>query len=345
MNNALLASWRRALFLPYRQHDAEEQERIVSSITDGSYLTLDYFALIVASSAIATLGLLEDSAAVIIGAMIIAPLMPVIQATAFGALTGSAPVFRRGALTLAAGAILALLVSALLAVGVGLSQFGSEIVSRTRPNLLDLGIALAAGGIGAFARLRPSIGNALAGTAIAVALMPPLCVVGIGLAAHRGDVSRGAALLFLTNLLGIALASMVVFLIGDYRRGQRGAALIWAVALTGALVLPLTASFTQLVREARLEAALRHALTQDTVTFQRATLVSAQFDWLTDPPSATLLVRSSAALTPHQVSLLEAFAERATGQRFRLIIDVSRVLRVTSPTAGNQPGGTDSRSP
>jgi uncharacterized hydrophobic protein (TIGR00271 family) len=325
----MLGSWRRALFLGSPPRGADEHERFVSSITDGSYLTVDYLALTVASSAIATLGLLENSAAVIIGAMIIAPLMPVIQATAFGALTGSVRVFRRGALTLAVGTILSLVVSALLAYCLGLSHLGSEVASRTRPNLLDLGIALAAGGIGAFARRRPSIASSLAGTAIAVALMPPLCVVGIGLAAHAGDVSRGAALLFVTNLLGIALASMVMFLIGRDRRRQRSAAFFWALALTGALAVPLTASFTNLVREANLEAVLRRALTEHTATFRHATLVTAQFDWLTNPPSVTLLVRSAAVLTPHQVSLLEQFAQRATGQRFRLVIDVSQVLRVT----------------
>ena len=102
--------------------------------------------------------------------MIVAPLMAVIQGIAFGALQGSGRATLRGVITLAVGVIAAVLFSALIARVVGLTDFGSEILGRTRPNLLDLGIALAAGAIGAFARVRAAIANTLAGTAIAVAL-------------------------------------------------------------------------------------------------------------------------------------------------------------------------------
>jgi uncharacterized hydrophobic protein (TIGR00271 family) len=290
----------------------------------------DYFALLTASCAIATFGLLENSPAVIIGAMIIAPIMPVIQAGAYGALEGAAPVFWRSAVTLAVGVLASVALSASLARIVGLTELGSEILSRTRPNLLDLGIALAAGAVGSFARVRSSVANTLAGTAIAVALMPPLCVAGIGIAAGRWQISFGAMLLFATNLLGITLASMIVLLLGGYARRRAGAALGWTATLTMLIIVPLAISLRTLVREAALENALNEALTTRTVTFRQAMIVSSRFDWLSDPPTVTLLVRSDAMLSSHQVALLEAFAQRATGQRFTLVIDVSRINSVTA---------------
>lgn len=310
--------------------DRESRERVVSALTAGSTLDANYIALTLASCAIATFGLLENSPAVIIGAMIIAPLMPVIQAVGYAALDGAAAMFRRSLITLTCGVLASVVLSGLLARTVGLAQFGSEILARGRPNLLDLGIALVAGAIGGFASVRPSVASAVAGTAIAVALMPPLCVVGIGISAGDWEIGRGAALLFASNLVGIMLASMVVFLLFGYARRRAGQALLWTGALTASIVVPLAISLQTLVRESVLESALRVALTQHTVTFRQAALVSSRFNWLVNPPTASLLVRTSAGITPHQVQLLQTFVQRATHQQFTLIIDVSQVKRVTA---------------
>jgi uncharacterized hydrophobic protein (TIGR00271 family) len=278
--------------------------------------------------------LLENSAAVIIGAMIIAPLLTPIQALAYGVLDGSVSNIRASCISLAAGSLLAVGLSALLARAIGLTILGAEVMSRTRPNLLDLGIALAAGLVGGFARTRPGISNMVAGTAIAVALMPPLCVVGIGLASGDDHIAGGALLLFVTNLFGITLASTVVFFLAGYATRHVRSALFWTIGLTAVLVIPLTLSFGTLVHQDRLESALRLALTKHTVTFHNASLVSSAVDWSTTPPAATLLVRGDVAITPHQVGLLEAFASQTTRQRFRLIIFEDRVERVTASSAG-----------
>lgn len=303
-----------------------------SALADEARLSSSFVALSLGSSAIATFGLLENSAAVIIGAMIIAPLLAPIQALAYGVLDGSLKNIRASCVSLGAGSALAVGVSALLAHAIGLTILGSEVISRTRPNLLDLGIAIVAGSIGGFARTRPGISNMVAGTAIAVALMPPLCVLGIGLAGADDHIASGALLLFLTNLCGITLASTVVFFLAGYATRHVRSALFLTIGLTAVLVIPLTLSFSTLVHQDRLESALRLALTKHTVTFHDATLVSSSVDWSTTPPAATLLVRGSVPITPHQVSLLEAFAYTATTQRFRLIIFDDRIARVTAST-------------
>jgi uncharacterized hydrophobic protein (TIGR00271 family) len=336
-----LVLWWHTTFERDDPSEGDPRTKVIMALHSGAALNTNYIVLILASCAIATFGLLENSPAVIIGAMIIAPLMPVIQATAFSALEGDAPEFLRSAITLAVGILLAIILSMALARLVGISEFGSEILSRVRPNLLDLGIALGAGIVGAFARVRPSVSSAVAGTAIAVALMPPLCVVGIGISQADWTISSGALLLFLTNLLGITLASMVVFLLNGYVHFRSRAPLLWAAGLTALIVIPLALSLQTLVRESALETALKRALTTETVTFRQAELVSSTFDWHTSPPTATLLVRSSESLTPHQVGLLEAFAFRATGQRFRLVMDISQVQRVTESAVMLQPVSPD----
>jgi uncharacterized hydrophobic protein (TIGR00271 family) len=324
-------SWPTAAFnLHFSRVGAAESRKFSSALALEARLDSSFLALTLGSSAIATFGLLENSAAVIIGAMIIAPLLAPIQALAFGVLDGSVGIMRASCLSLGVGSVLAVGLSTLLARAIGLTILGSEVLSRTRPNLLDLGIAIAAGLIGGFARTRPGISNMVAGTAIAVALMPPLCVIGIGLAGGEYQIARGALLLFVTNLFGITLASTVVFFLAGYATRHARSALLWTIGLTAALLIPLTVSFGTLVHQDRLESALRLALTKHTVTFHDASLVSSSVDWSATPPAATLLVRSPVPITPHQVGLLETFAFAATKQRFRLIIIEDHVERVTA---------------
>ena len=272
----LLAGLKSRLRLPVRSATASRELGAV--IAEGAHPDVSFVVLTLGSSAIATFGLLENSAAVIIGAMIIAPLLAPIQALSYGILEGSVAHVRTSCASLAVGSALAVGLAVLLSHVIHLTIFGSEIFSRTRPNLLDLGIALAAGAIGGFARTRPGISNTVAGTAIAVALMPPLCVLGIGLAAGDGRIAFGALLLFVTNLLGITLANTTVFLLEGYATRRARPALLWTIGLTALVVVPSSVSFRTLVREDRLESALRLALTSNTVTFRHAGLVSSSFD-------------------------------------------------------------------
>jgi hypothetical protein len=144
---------------------------------------------------------------------------------------------------------------------------GTETLSRTSPNLIDLGVAIAAGAAGAFSLTRASIASSIAGVAIAVALVPPLCVVGLGLGLGESltaaighlsltnlEVARGAFLLFLANLLGITVSACVVFLAQGYGSLQRSfqGLLIW-VLLVMLLMGPLTGSLKEFALNNRLQ--------------------------------------------------------------------------------------------
>jgi uncharacterized hydrophobic protein (TIGR00271 family) len=221
----------------------------------------DFFLLVVLSAVIATLGLLTNSAAVIIGAMLVAPLMSPIIGIGLASLTGDARLFRDSGVALARGALLAIAMASLLAWAnrslpfVPLQEIPGEILSRTRPSPIDLTIALAGGLAAAFALAMPSISAALPGVAIATALMPPLCTVGIGIAMGRWDVAGGALLLFLTNAVTIAFAGMLVFFALGFapkrEAGQRAPrALIVSALFTLILLVPLTVLSASFFREA-----------------------------------------------------------------------------------------------
>ena len=236
---------------------AEVQVQLRDSCTPD----FDFFLLVVLSAVIATLGLLTNSAAVIIGAMLVAPLMSPIIGIGLASLTGDARLFRDSGVALGRGALLAILMAILLAWGnrylpfVTLQELPVEVLSRTRPSPIDLTIALAGGMAAAFALAMPSISAALPGVAIATALMPPLCTVGIGIAMGSWEVAGGALLLFLTNAVTIAFAAMLVFFALGFTHkleaGQRvPRALAVSAVFTLLLLVPLTFLSASFFREA-----------------------------------------------------------------------------------------------
>ncbi|AFY73941.1 putative membrane protein [Synechococcus sp. PCC 7502] len=315
--------------LAWHQADRPHTEQITAELLDEAKLDIPYLVLVISSCAIATFGLLSNSAGVIIGAMIIAPLMLPIRALGFGALVGDSLLFRQSAISLAIGVSIGIVLSCTLGWIAGISSFGSEILARTQPTLLDLGIAVAAGGIGGYAKVESKVSGTVAGTAIAVALMPPVCVIGLGLSQANWAFSWGASLLFLTNLLGISLACMLAFLGSGYAPfTQARKALVTALALTSIIAIPLGFGFSQLVNQARLETSLRQALLTQTETFRRLGLIRFRTNWLANPPEVNLNVYAQDPVTPRQVELLEEFVQKQMGRPFTLIFEVSYVKEV-----------------
>lgn len=312
-----------------RKVSSDSIQKMQVDLLEESTLDLNYIVLIIGSCAIASLGLLSNSAAVIIGAMLVAPLMSPIRGLAFGALEGNVLLFRKGLTAIVVGTLAAIFLASTLGSLVRLPEFGSEIVARSRPTLLDLGIAVAAGAISGFAKVEPKISPTLAGTAIAVALMPPVCVIGLGLSQADWSLSLGATLLYLTNLLGITLSCMLIFLLTGYTSLRRASkALGWTLAFTAILLLPLGGSFVQLIKQAQLETSLKRALLNRTITFQRVVLLKSDVDWLATPPQVRLNVSVKGELTPKQVKLLEEFIEKEMGQKFTLIFEVGQIKEV-----------------
>lgn len=306
---------------------------LIERLNESSRISRNYIVLVAASSAIATLGLLENNAAVIIGAMIIAPLIAPIEALSLGAVAGNRQLLKRAAIGVGVGTLVSVVVAVIIELVVSLPTLGSEVIARSKPTLLDLGIALAAGAVSGFATLRPSISATIAGTAIAVALMPPICVIGIAIAAGQYHLALGALLLYATNLFGITLACMIVFRLAGKVRSPGRTAFTTAAVLTAIVAIPLAAGLVELLRFDRLESALSSALRTQTVTFKHVELVQMRVDWLKNPPISTLTVRSTQPITSDQVSDLERFAEQRTGQKFSLVFEVTPLVEVRGAIA------------
>ncbi len=229
----------------------ERRGEVRVSLRDSAQPDFEYFVLVVLSSMIATLGLLTNSAAVIIGAMLVAPLMSPIIGLGLGSLIGDEKLLKDAGSAIIRGAIIAVLISILLTwlnaslPFITLHDLPVEVISRTRPSPIDLLIALAGGLAAAFALAQPSLSAALPGVAIATALMPPLGVIGVGIAMGRWDVAGGAFLLFVTNTVTIAFASMLVFWALGFSPGRKDGkrvprSLTISALVTLVMLLPLS---------------------------------------------------------------------------------------------------------
>lgn len=181
-----------------------------------------YWLQVIFAAGIATLGLVLNSSAVIIGAMLISPLMGTILATGLAFAAGDLILAVRATLNLALSCVVAIIFAVILVGILPFKELTSEIAARTSPNVLDLVIALFSGALGSIATCKEPKGvvTSIPGVSIAVALMPPLCVVGygIGIAASLNlkdglQIASGGGLLFLTNLIAITLMAMIVFLL------------------------------------------------------------------------------------------------------------------------------------
>ena len=178
-----------------------------------------FFGLMLFSTAIATFGIQADSTAVVIGAMLVALLMTPIMATAAALLMGWPSRALRSVTLVGGGALLAIGASWIQStytphiVAVGSN---TQVLGRISPTLLDLLVAVAAGGAGAYAVSRSDVSDSLPGVAIAVALVPPLSVVGVSLQASQFEYAVEALLLFVTNPVRIILAAGAVFILVGY---------------------------------------------------------------------------------------------------------------------------------
>ena len=284
-----------------------------------------FIVLSIGASLISTLGLLADSPAVVIGAMVVAPWIMPLRAATFAILLGEVRLLGRSLRTLLVGVSISTLLSFILGWLAGLPQLGSEVLTRTMPNLLDLGIALVAGGLATYAKLRSDAVSSLAGTAIAVALVPPVCVMGLLLSHQRWSDAYGAGLLFTTNLLGILTGGLVLMAWKDpeFRHVLRRSRLsVASFTLTGMLLIPLGGSFIGLLRQGEVEETVRKILVKETLTFSDPELVDIQqidIDW--DKEQIRIIVRVTDPDLPSfkQVTLVQEEINKRLKSNFQLV--------------------------
>jgi uncharacterized hydrophobic protein (TIGR00271 family) len=214
----LLRGLEQSVQLRVPQLDRTGRIELVERVQSSSKWDFDFMALICLSTFIASIGLIQDSAAVVIGAMLLAPLMTPLLGAGLSLVQGNAQLLRNTARTVAQGFLLAFAIGVACGLLIAETTLPHEMAARGSPRAADLLVAFASGIAAAFAIGRPNLLSALPGVAIAAALVPPVATAGLCTAWAEWDVASGALLLFLTNIVAIILGSACSL----YATGIRG---------------------------------------------------------------------------------------------------------------------------
>jgi uncharacterized hydrophobic protein (TIGR00271 family) len=307
--------WRRAVV------GRVDHQAVVGRIFEESGWSPRYAFMTMMSAGIAVLGLLLSSPAVVIGAMLISPLMNPILGFGFSLALFDFAELRRSLKALAIGASVAIAFTALIVAISPLQAPTAEIVARTRPNLFDLAVALFAALAGSFAIIRGR-GETIVGVAIATALMPPLAVVGYGIATHNLPVGAGAFALFVTNFVTIALAATAMarfYGFGHHlSRRQTWMQTLLLLLVFVAMAIPLGISLNKIGREAVAVSQARFVLSEKFGAKSRVTQLDLDFT------AAPLVVRA-VVITPRggmqKTSTIQSALEEALDRPVRLSLD------------------------
>jgi uncharacterized hydrophobic protein (TIGR00271 family) len=208
-----LAPVARPLFVISSADVARMRGQLFFDGADAIHKLSRFWVLLVLSAVIASAGIVSDSTATVIGAMIVAPLMTPILGTVLSVVTGDRANLARSLGLVLGGAVTVIVIGwlfgLLIPVGV-VAATNAQVAGRVDPQLIDLIAALATGAVGSFALVRSDVSDTLPGVAIAISLVPPLAVVGLTLESGAAHQSLGALLLFLTNVGAILLSGLVV---------------------------------------------------------------------------------------------------------------------------------------
>lgn len=326
-----LLRWLRPTVTPVEQRD------LLGRADQMSRTSLDYNVLVLISALLASLGLLANSNAVIIGAMLVAPLMSPLIAFAAALAAGRLEIVRRALVTLVEGFAVAFGVAWLIGTLGPSVIVTSEMAARGNPTLLDLGVALASGVIAAYAQARKDIPAALAGVAIAAALMPPICTAGMGVAIGDVPLYQGALLLFITNISAIMFAAEATFLylglrprVASEARARRFGSLI-GMTIFSLILFLIVGLVVNPLSNARIEHELRAAL-------PGSELIELELR-RSDPLRVIATVRREVGrpLDPIEVVRARAELERSLGRAVTLDIVVQSVVRSEPPTPPEPP--------
>lgn len=321
-------TWRRALNWVRPALTPFEQDEIIRGSQFNATLDIDYIALIFISANLATLGLLLNSAAVIIGAMLVAPLMTPLIALSATLTVGRVRIAARAFTTLTIGVLLALGMAFVIGATLPFSIPTPEMLARGTPTLLDAGVALASGVVGAYATARKDIPAALAGVAIAAALMPPLCTVGLGLALGDFELAFGAAVLFLTNIICIIMAGIGVFVWLGMRLGTHpGITRRMQFSALGLLVLaalPVGWELFLLTQQVSTQAIIRRELAQG---LTNGDLIEVRVQGR-QPLNIMATVRTYHEMTLEDVADMESRIGGALDEQVKLELLIERVVRL-----------------
>ena len=312
--------------VPFFAYASEERfKALFSALNDDARINSIYLMLMVLSTLLASVGLYLNSGSVIIGAMLIAPLMAPIVSLAMGFLRGNTRLIRASLLKIVIGIGLALMCSALLAWLLPYDPVTLEMQARLNPSLLDLTVAFIAGIAGAYTKSFKEIIQSLAGVAIAVALVPPLAVAGIGLGRVDLYFFAQAFLLFFTNFIGIVLAASLTFRFLGYSpviRDKRGLAMIFGLMCL--IAVPLWFSYDRIVDTHHFERAWRQE--RFLVNDKYIIVKKAKVMNLKEKMVITMEILGRDRLTRHDMSQLKDKIQRYYSKKIEIRANIIYIL-------------------
>ncbi|MDX1294635.1 MAG: TIGR00341 family protein [Sulfurimonadaceae bacterium] len=305
--------------MPLFSRAAEEEFRdLFLQVRQSAVPGRSFFILMILSTVLAAMGLFLNSASVIIGAMILAPLMAPIISLAMAAVRSNRELILQSLRTLFSGIGVAIVIASLISALMPLELVTAEMRSRLNPNLLDLIVAIVSGIAGAYAHAREDVAKSLAGVAIAVALVPPLTVTGIGIGFADLQMVLGSFLLFTTNLVGIVIAASVTFLVLGFaplRMAKKGLAVTGI--LLAAIVPPLLLGFSSMT----LQSSVAKQLVNRSFTSQRLSATIEQATVIQNRPLEVALKLSvNDTPMPEDFDWLKGEIERTFGRDLTLRI-------------------------
>jgi uncharacterized hydrophobic protein (TIGR00271 family) len=312
-----------------------ERIDLFERLNAGGRWNVDFIVMICLSTAIAALGLIQDSTAVVIGAMVVAPLMTPIIGAGLSLVQGNMIFFRDCLRTLLKGILAALAISIIIGLIIPLEELTPQLLARGAPTLLDLGVALLSGIAAAYALARPNLLGALAGVAIAAALVPPLATVGISIVHGNWAIAKGAAILFITNMVSIILGAAWIFKQLGIQGARQGIGLrLWVrriiivlILCSAFLIAPLGLSLNQQLRQGQtrpytlpVSQKVYQAIAGRVLQENNVKLISASRFGVESETDVTILLTASKAVTDEFISDLKTVVNEAFEENVRVAV-------------------------
>ncbi len=306
--------------IPLFSHASQEQyASLFKNLREESRLSSTFITLLVLASIIATFGLFINSSSVIIGAMLLAPLMQPIVSLSMGALRQDKTLLRYATRATSVGVMIVLLTAMAIALFIPIERVTSEMAGRLSPTILDLAVAIFSGVAAAYAKNNEKILGSLAGVAIAVALVPPIAVAGIGLGWGEFGMFASAFLLFLTNLVGIVLAAVLTFLFLGYSpiHVAKKGIFVWLVLMI-IVAFPLYSSFVKIEKSATIQKRLEGLQ----IDLNQTTLTLANIEPIisSDRVQIRFEAISSSYLTPQEKIVMKRVIEKKIESKAQLLV-------------------------
>ena len=284
----------------------ERQNKVYGEIKENAKGDFDFFVLTIFSAIIITLGLIVDSSAVVIGGMLLAPLVWPVLALSLAIIKGRSNLLQSSVSTLFKSTVVILLISFVLGfMSPDYALKGSEFISRTSPTIFELFIALAAGFVGAFVITYPKIGAAIAGVVVAAALVPPITVMGLSVAHGNLEMTGGAFILYLSNLIAVTFSASVLFFISKFKgpstetgQDKRKNNIRWTLIFLIVMAIPLLLITSEAIKEKNQQNAIRQIID---AKFPRANITSVNIENKDEVVIVDITIQHSDILTGNQI--------------------------------------------